>query len=117
MTSHARAARRRAARDAALPARRRDEWHSIVVGWSADDEHLQEVQKGTHDAVIDLMGDERTGGVTWRIFRDITAAGKALELLADGASPDLLHHYRTIRGLLREHGGIMVMASAPGNRP
>jgi hypothetical protein len=86
----------------------------VLVGWCNGDGTLEEAKKATHDALIGLMGARRTGGVTWRIY-GVPAAYDVLDRIVAGErSPELLDHYRHLRGLLREHGGLMVAATAPG---
>lgn len=109
MSSCTRAARRRDGRARAkVP-----EW-SIVAGWCQSEAELDETRQETHDTVIRLLGARRRGGVRWAWYPDRDDAYEALDQLTEGASPELSDHYRQLRGLLREHGGILVLAMAPG---
>lgn len=116
MTSAHRAALRRAAR---LAARGHDGWEGFVVGWCDADEgpDYETALKGTHDALIKLMGTERVGGVGWQVV-GLPQANDVLDTLTEGTeTQELLDHYRHLRALLREHGGYLVIARAPGIRP
>jgi hypothetical protein len=90
-----------------------DEHIVIVVGWCLTEDDLAEVRKGIHDALIKLMGDRRTGGVSWRQYTGSDAT-EVLVRLKEGAGRDELEHYRRCSALLREYGGWLVAASAPG---
>jgi hypothetical protein len=104
--------RRQARRDAkqrcAVPAN-----HGVLVGWAATEADLPEARQITHDKLIALMGDRRTGGVEWRTVVGAQAE-QALGTLQVGASPTLADHYRRLGGMLREYGGFLVVASAAG---
>lgn len=108
MSKPSRRARRRA---------RHDENVGILIGWCATEDDLAETRQGTHDALIKLMGDRRTGGVSWRQLTGDDAR-EALSMLTRGEMrPELLDHYRHLRAFLREYGGWLVIATAPGECP
>lgn len=94
--------------------------YGIVVGWAGGEpETIEQCKQQTHDAVIDIMGEQRTGGVEWRIIADVDDANHVLDQLVagDGMEPlldELFNYYRSLRGMLREHGGVLIMAMAPG---
>jgi hypothetical protein len=97
-------------------AEKADEWLGVVAGWCAGDDDLEEAKKRSHDLVIDMLGSRRRGGVRWQIARGADAT-TVLDKMTEGElDPVLLDHYRRIRGLLRENGGIVVLAMAPGVR-
>lgn len=91
----------------------------IVAGWCATAADLDEARQATHDILIELQGDRRRGPVTWRIFGQRL---DALEVLARmrrlaGNSPALDDHYAALAELIGTHGGILVIAIAPGEIP
>lgn len=86
---------------------------SFVVGWCAGEEEITAANKETHDALLLLLGDRRRGGVTWRVFVDDQALGVIDRLLGAAVGPEMANHYRRLRGMLREFGGCLVVASAP----
>jgi hypothetical protein len=106
---------------AARAAHRRQRLHAphgegeiaVMVGWCKTEADLPETRKQTHDRLIEMMGDRRTGGVTWRWWTGEQAV-EALERLKEGASGGLADYYRRISAHLREWDGFVVMASAPG---
>jgi hypothetical protein len=110
-----RAEYRRAAR--ARARNHEDDDVAIVAGWAADKTALAEARKGTHDAVINLLGRARRGGVEWRQLTGDDALNIIGELVAnlDPDDVDGHDHYARIEGLLRARGGWLVIASAPGD--
>jgi len=114
VSSKARAHQRRTAR-----AHAKGSPHAIGVqlGWCATKADLEQAKRETHDVLIAQMGSQRVGGVSWMIA---TGEG-ALKILND-AWPDAdeaqEHHdyYRRIGAHLREYGGFLVVATAPGRR-
>lgn len=97
------------------PRKPRDNRVGVLIGWAHTEADLPEARQATHDQLISLMGAGRTGGVTWR-----QATGTdALSMLAAAAvdtpiDSELFDHYRRLRAMLREYGGWLVLASAPG---
>lgn len=91
-----------------------DEQIAAITGWCDGPEKLEECKKQTHDAVISMLGDRRSGGVSWKIVDVVDSALELLEKMRDGASEAHLEVYDHCAGLLREHGGILVIATAPG---
>lgn len=86
----------------------------MLVGWCAAEEDLPDARQGTHDALLKVMGDRRTGGVTWRHYTGDQANEVLDRLVVDEKRPELSDHYRRLRALLREYGGWLVVATAPG---
>jgi hypothetical protein len=90
----------------------------VLVGWCRSTEDLEETKRATHDGLISLMGDRRTGGVRWRICTGETEGNEALRVLRDGVRDQaLLDHYRRLAAHLREWGGHLVVAMAEGTPP
>lgn len=85
----------------------------VVIGW-ADNAHVEGAKTQTHDTLIELMGEARTGGVRWYLIDDALAALAQLDRMRPGASPELLEVYDHVAGLVRELGGVLVIATAPG---
>lgn len=79
---------------------------ATLVGWCADEEHLTEARGATHDALIDLMGDRRRGAVGWKWKTGQEARDLLNEFTTNETSQPLLDHYRHLRGMLREYGGL-----------
>lgn len=93
-----------------------EEW-GVQAGWCASDDELEEAKKQTHDRLISQLGARRRGGVRWIVLEGMPTRRKAGELMI-GIAPDSLHghYYRRIQGLLREYGGLLVIAMAPGRK-
>ena len=87
--------------------------HGVMVAWAASEADLPEARQQTHDRLIATMGDQRRGGVTWRQTTGDQAV-ETMAMLTEGATCELADYYRRIRAMLREHGGWVVVASAPG---
>jgi hypothetical protein len=87
--------------------------YGVVAGWCATDADLPEARKDTHDQLIALMGDNRAGPVQWQWWegRDATETLEAMK--ADTTDFELSELYRRMSGLLREQGGILLVAMAP----
>lgn len=122
MGSARRAEHRRAAREAAKHRSRRlhgwDGWTrrddvATQVAWcDGSTDGIEEAKRETHDRLIENLGESRTGGVRWWIGEPCSAA--IVEHLMDGNADEALgNYYRQIAGLVREHGGVVVMAGAP----
>ncbi len=92
-----------------------DVGYSVLAGWCAGEGDLEEAKRATHDALLELMGDRRRGGVQWRICPAGEKADAAMAMLWEGGvAPELSDHYRRLEGHLREYGGILVVAMAKG---
>lgn len=85
----------------------------VIAGWCIDEpDAIEDCKRGTHDAVIELLGDRRTGGVGW-LIGEPGSTDAVEELKRDETDPALLAHYRHLCALVREHGGRIVLAMAP----
>ena len=93
----------------------------VVLAWCAiDPDSVEETKRTTHDAIVHLMGDRRSGPVQWRVL-DPDEGNLALDAMIEnpGVDPltdELFNYYRQLRGCLREHGGFLIVASAPGRK-
>lgn len=90
--------------------------YGTTAAWCADADDLEDAKRRTHDGLLGMMGDQRTGGVQW-IIREGDAARALLGQLWQGADEELSTYYRQLRGHLREYGGYLVVAIAPGRKP
>lgn len=90
-----------------------EEQIGVIVGW-CDVDHVEEAKKQTHDTLIELMGDTRTGGVSWRLIDDPLLALSQLDAMREGADEPHIELYDKVAGFIREHGGVLVIATAPG---
>ena len=95
----------------------------LIPAWCREASDLDHVKQETHDRVIARLGDRRTGGVRWKIAGpDQADAYAALDHLAKRPEnpDDVAHsegwyeHIRRLRALVREYGGYIVIAMAPG---
>lgn len=91
-----------------------DQPYGIVTGWCQDEDALPETRRDTHDRLVKLMGDQRTGGVQWQWWEGDAATETLEGMKIDTTDPSLSDMYRRISGLLRERGGLLVIAMAPG---
>lgn len=118
MSTNARAEARRQERSRAK-AQRQPTWDGTTPeGWGTtagwcDEASIELAKKQTHDTLIALMGDRRIGGVQWRIHTGQEAV-EALGVLRKGATGEHADYYRQIGAHLREYGGYLVVAMAPG---
>lgn len=87
---------------------------AVVAGWCAADTDLLHVRRATHDTLIDLMGDRRTGGVSWVQFTGPAALRQLVQMQQDAADPETAAHYDQIAELLTNRGGYLVIAFATG---
>lgn len=119
MSSNRRAERRRQQRarhaanvDVVLPGD-----YAVTVGWCSGVDDLDEARAKLHDSLIAMMGDQRSGPVEWRWWEGQAAHRNLDRLAAAAASADqpIRDHYRRVRAHLREWGGIVVVAMAPGD--
>lgn len=129
MTSR-RASRRKGHR--ARPPRRRphlelelalagDDWYGVQPAWCAGlPADVAEAKRLTHDQLISTMGARRTGGVRWVVAGDVDESYRLVEIIAsnEGAAAPLTelegNYVRQLRAHLREYGGLIVVALAPG---
>lgn len=93
--------------------------YGVMVGWCKTEAELDEARRLLHDGVIDMMGARRRGAVTWRWETGDDADQLLAKLVQGTATGDqaILSHYRRVRAHLREYGGIVVVAMAPGVPP
>lgn len=116
-TSAHRAERRRAERAHAKRRRMHDEHCGVLFGWCATKDDLPDARRQTHDLLIKLMGARRTGPVSW-VWWTGDEAHQALDRAAEGElRTEHLANYRQLRAHLREWGGYIVLATAPGTQP
>lgn len=113
-----RAEQRRAAR---LEAAHHNQWMGTVIAWAptndVDNPECRRAMTGSHDGLIELMGDHRTGPVTWH-FYDPPAGEQVLDRMeAESLYNELTEVYAECRELLRTWGGVLIIATAPGRRP
>lgn len=85
---------------------------AIVAAWCADETDLTEAKQVSHDQVIARLGDARTGGVRWSISTGADALERLTILEREGGEGPLTE----LRTRLIDHGGILVLAMAPGRR-
>lgn len=112
--SRARHANRGRTTPRARPCRIEDDTYGVLIV-AATEADLPEARQRTHDALIGLMGDGRTGPIEWRQAKG-AAATAILDIAArDPVTPELADYYRRVRAMVRENGGWLVMALAPGN--
>lgn len=93
-----------------------DAEYGVIPAWCAHDA-IDEAKQRTHDTLIQLMGPTRAGAVHWRISSTIADAHEMLDVLVPDSAPEFLDVIRQIRGHLREYGGHVVIALAPGHPP
>lgn len=84
-----------------------------VVAWAADDEALGEARTQTHDALLKQLGDRRRGGVRWGQWSGDEATEQLGRLQAEAYAAEVQQYLGAIGGHLREHGGWLVIATAP----
>lgn len=84
----------------------------VLVGWCSDETALEETRRGTHDALIAMMGDRRTGPVAWHQVTGVEASLALVQLDGSGAVVD-----PHVRRLFYRWGGWLVIASADGIAP
>lgn len=94
-----------------------DEVVAIQLAWARDLDAVAQARQDSHDRLIEGMGPARTGGVSWRQLSTRSDALSFLERMAAGADPEALAYYLDLRELVVRHGGILVVASAPGRPP
>ena len=89
--------------------------YGTVAAWCLAESDLPDARASTHDTLLKIMGDERTGGVQWLQWTG-DEAWAALREIREGATGEHADYYRRISGHLREYGGWLVLAMAPGKR-
>lgn len=90
-------------------------WISIVPAWCAV-ENLEEAKGRTHDLVIETLGPWRRGGVRWAVHTQ-TTAHRVMDQMATSSDQADRATVARIRSLMDAHGGLLVIAMAPGVRP
>lgn len=85
-----------------------------VAAWAADEAALPEARTGTHDNLIALLGARRRGGVRWGQWTGAEAVAQLGQLQGEAYAPAVANYLRAIGGHLREYGGWLVVATAPG---
>lgn len=92
-----------------------DDEIAVLCGW-ADIDHVEEAKRQTHDGLIAMLGDRRRGGVSWRIIDNVAGALDLITKMREGADESHLEQYDQLESLLTQHGGVLVVATAPGRR-
>lgn len=88
----------------------------VQAGWAPESE-LEPAKVSLAARLMLQLGDMRDGEVEWRWF-DPELAGVVLDsLVEDEVDEAVFNYYRSIRGRLREHGGLLVIAWARANVP
>jgi hypothetical protein len=94
-------------------AERDDPWCMVQFGATStrDRDDLEEVKRQLHDAIIEQLGDNRTGPVSWRWW----PAPVGLRILDER---EWTPNDGGLRRFLRTNpGGYLVLASAPSSHP
>lgn len=91
--------------------------YAVQMGWVEDEDALEEGRMVTHDSLIDLMGDTRTGGVRWSWAEGVEALAMLDVLESNSTDPRWADYAAQIRGRLTTVGGWLVVAMAPGRAP
>lgn len=106
-------ARQRAATNGGTPIT--DDAVAIVAGWCQADTDVDATKTITHDHLLELMGDRRRSGVTWRVYAGFDAVEAIDAMVRDSTGTvELRRYYRDIRSKLMALGGFLVLASARG---
>lgn len=88
----------------------------LMAGWSSE-AMLQGTQAELGMRLLEQLGEMRDGEIEWRWF-DPELAGAVLDsLVEDEVDEAVFNYYRSIRGRLREHGGLLVIAWARARVP
>lgn len=88
----------------------------LMVAWCVEDE-IETAKSQTHDALIRLLGDRRTGGIEWRLYRGTDAEDIIAALGIGERSVDWLDMLRQIRARVDAYGGVVVLCTAPATPP
>ncbi len=91
--------------------------YAVQMGWVEDEDALEEGRMVTHDSLIELMGDTRTGGVHWSWAEGLDALAMLDVLERNNRDPRWADYAAQIRGRLTTVGGWLVVAIAPGKAP
>lgn len=91
--------------------------YAITAGWFGTLADLEKAKRQSHDILVEMMGDRRSGPVHWRWWESGDGADEALRVLSEAAAPHELDHYRRVRAHLREYGGFVIVALAKGQPP
>jgi hypothetical protein len=87
---------------------------AVVPGWCLSADDLPATRQATHDILIQLAGDQRCSGVSWRTLDGPTAVAAITDMGSSG-SAEWRRHCETIGQMLIERGGYLVLATADGN--
>lgn len=90
------------------------ELSGVQPAWCLDETDLDEARRLTHDGLVGAMGRMRTGPVSWRWYKGADA-NAAISSLMEDTDENMRTYLRAIRGKLREYGGLLVLATAPGD--
>lgn len=90
---------------------------AVQAGWCATEAELTEARRATHDSLIAQLGPARRGGVSWMFETGEQAVALLDEVAKDPPSSVHADYFRQMRACLREYGGWIVVAMAPGERP
>lgn len=94
-----------------------------MFGHCMDETDVETLKQTLHDNLIRMMGDRRTGGVSWIVARDDDARDllrmlrETPDVTEGGHSTDWNEYVRRCSARLREYGGIIVAAMADGSPP
>lgn len=94
----------------------RERRYGVLAGWAATETDLPAARRATHDVLIRLMGEHRTGGVAWRQYATPEALVALTEIRQGALDPALVEHYNQLEALLHTHGGWLVVAIAAGEQ-
>ncbi len=96
----------------------------VHVAWAGAPSNLDEARTRTHDNLIEQMGANRAGPVSWRIVAgkealtvmDELDAAQATDdiapILGDDVAETMRDQHRQVRKLLAQYGGFLVVAFA-----
>ena len=94
-----------------------DDEVAVQICWCSL-ERIDDAKAQTHDMVVERLGDRRTGAVSWIVAQSVDDAHRIVDDLVDPAhgpmSEGEANYYRQVRAHLREWGGTVVVAVAPG---
>lgn len=94
--------------------------HCTKLAWARSAEDVDVAKQRLHDRLIAEMGDQRIGPVSWQVAEGATALA-VLRIITDAEKRSCtkaeLDEYGKVETLLRDEGGHLVIASAPGIPP
>lgn len=97
-------------------ARTPDQWElmAIMPGVTVNKPAaVQEVQRGTHDRLLAVVGDKACGPVYWRHFHGAAEIRQALAtVIPDDPAPDVIAAVDQSEALLKQHGDDAVLVVA-----